>query len=117
MSDTSNTLTLLPSGDKGCIPDLDPWKPHKSGKVNIVNKSGFEQTLSNISKGLLSPSPHDTIIVPLEGWAGTAGRKKGTYQYEDGLEIEGVRNGTIDPTGQNDEVPATKGVRSGTIDP
>ena len=117
MSDKSSTLTLLPSGKNGCTPEWNPWKPPKSGKVNIVNKSGSVQKLTNISKGLLNPSPHDTVIVPLDGWSGTVGRKKGSYQYEDGLDLEGVRDGTIDPSGHNDDMPVTKGVRSGTIDP
>ena len=126
MSDKSSTLTLLPSGKGGCAPEWNPWKPPKSGKVKIVNKSGSAQKLTNVTKGLLTPSPHDTVLVPLEGWTGTVGIKKGSYQYDDGMEskgerdgtdLKGVRDGTIDPSGHNDDMPVTNGVRSGTIDP
>lgn len=98
MSDKSSTLILKPSGKGGCVPASDPWNPPKSGKVKIVNNSGAEQKLTNISKGLLSPSPHNTVVVPEEGWSGTVGNKKGVYQYEDGSEDMGVRDGTIDPS-------------------
>lgn len=98
MSDTSSTLTLNASGVGGCEPDYNPWRPPKSGRVNIVNNSGVEQTLTKVSKGLLNPSPHDEVVVPTSGWHGTVGQKDGTYQYEDGLEDMGVRSGTIDPS-------------------
>lgn len=117
MSDKTTTLTLKPSGKGGYTPDWNPWKPPKGSKVKIDNQTGTEQELTNISKGLLNPSPRNTVLVPVNGWSGTVGKSKGTYQYEDGLDDDGVRDGTIDPSGQNDDVPGTQGVRSGTIDP
>ena len=93
----SDTLTLGPSGDKGCTPDSDPWTPTKSGPVTILNTSGHEQILTNISKGLLASAPGGSITVPTTGWSGTVGNKKGTYDYNDGLGMRGVRSGTIDP--------------------
>jgi hypothetical protein len=98
MSNTSRTLTLISSGTGGCEPNYNPWKPPKSGPVNIINNSGVQQLLTNVSRGLLAPAPHKTVTVPITGWSGAVGNKKGTYQYEDGLEDMGVRNGTIDPS-------------------
>ena len=94
----SNTLTLNPSGTDGCTPSPDPWEPTKSGPVNIVNSSGHEQVLFNITPGLLAPAPGGSITVPTTGWSGTVGNKKGTYSYNDGLPTRGVRSGTIDPS-------------------
>jgi len=94
----SDTLTLNPSGTEGCTPSPDPWKPSKGGPVTITNSSGFEQVLHNISPGLLNPSPGGSITVPTTGWTGTVGNTKGTYSYDDGLGMRGVRSGTIDPS-------------------
>ena len=96
----SNTLNLGPSGSNGCTPDQNPWEP-VHGPVTITNTSGVEQTLTNITPGLLAPaSPQHTITVPTTtaGWSGTVGSTNGTYSYEDGLADAGVRNGTIDPS-------------------
>lgn len=99
MSDKSHTLTLTASGVKGCEPDHNPWRPPKGSRVKIINDSGFEQTLTHISKGLLNPSPHDSVVIPANGeWSGTVGQQDGSYQYEDGLKAMGVRDGTIDPS-------------------
>jgi hypothetical protein len=93
----SNTLTLNASGSGGCTPNKDPWRP-APGPVEILNKSGFEQTLTNVTKGVLAPAPHRIVTVPTEGWPGTAGSNKGTYIYDDGFPEAGPRTGTIDPS-------------------
>lgn len=93
----SDPLILNPSGTEGCTPDPDPWQPAKSGPVTITNSSGYEQVLFDISPGLLVPAPGGSITVPTSGWSGTVGNKKGTYSYNDGLGMRGVRSGTIDP--------------------
>lgn len=94
----SNTLTLNASGSNGCSPSPDPWKPTKGAEVTIVNNSGVQQLLTNVTAGLLAPAPGNTVTVPTSGWSGRVGQNKGTYSYEDGLPTRGVRNGTIDPT-------------------
>jgi len=98
----ANTLTLHPSGTNGCTPAPLNWKPDAQHKVAIVNHSGFEQTLSNITPGLLRAAPHGVITVPKDGcWQGTTGSHRpnpGTYTYEDGTARTIPRTGTIDPS-------------------
>jgi hypothetical protein len=95
----SHTLTLKASGNKGCTPSEDPWKPRRGRAVTIVNKSGYEQTLASITAGLLTPAPGNAITVTTtENWEGTVGRSAGTYVYNDGKAAKEPRNGTIDPS-------------------
>jgi hypothetical protein len=94
----SDTLTLDPSGVDGCTPVENPWRPHP-GPVKIKNNSGFEQSLTNITKGVLAAAPHGTITIAKGGeWSGTATGSKGTYVYDDGMADAGPRTGTIDPS-------------------
>jgi hypothetical protein len=97
---TKYILTLEASGTNGCEPDKNPWYVCPGKAVEIVNNSGHEQTLSNISNGLISPSPQGRIVVPTSGWTGRIGNgnTEGTYQYEDGLPVAGPRTGIIDPS-------------------
>lgn len=106
----SNTLTLNPSGTNGCVPDDNPWHPDGGQPVTIVNNSGFDQTLANVTPGLLAPAQQGTITVPTTGWSGHVGRGIGTYEYDDDIAGADVRTGTIDPY-------ASRDVRDGTIDP
>lgn len=99
----SDTLTLKPSAEgEGCCPDQDPWQPTENGRVAIVNSSGFDQELTNITNGALNPSPHGVITIAKdECWHGPVGPNKVppyTYEYDDGLPVAGPRTGTIDPS-------------------
>lgn len=107
----SNKLVLNEGapGTNGCDPNVKHWKPKKKADVKIENKSGSEQKLWCITKGLLSPVKDNSITIPDKGsWKGTVGSEKGTYLYsydgslgecdsseEDAL---GPRKGTIDPS-------------------
>lgn len=99
----SNTLTLEPSAaGQGCSPDQEPWRPTGGGRVAIVNSSGFEQQLTNITNGALNQSPHGVITIrENECWQGTVGRggrQPYTYDYNDGEPAARPRTGTIDPS-------------------
>lgn len=95
----SNTLTLNASGSGGCTPSDDPWTPTSGGAVTIVNNSGYDQDLTNITPGLLTPAPGNAITVTTTAnWEGRVGTSNGTYSYDDGLPEEDPRNGTIDPS-------------------
>lgn len=92
-------LVLNPSGVGGCVPDQEPWEPVGGSSVEIRNDSGSDQTLTNISQGLLAPAPHREIQISTgETWSGQVGNIRGTYTYEDGLEDMVPRTGTIDPS-------------------
>lgn len=95
----NSTLTLNPAGTGGCAPSPDPWTPAKGSQVEIINSSGAEQTLTNISPGLLNSAPGGQITITSGGtWSGTVGNNNGTYEYNDGSRERGVRTGTIDPS-------------------
>ena len=107
MPDTDTTLVLEPSGeDQGCAPNYEPWTPavadHHPRKVAIYNASGYEQTLSDITPGLLNPtSPgpgHQITLAPGSTWTGTVGNDNGEYTYQGGLAAQVPRTGTINPT-------------------
>ena len=96
----SNILILNETENGGCEPDQDHWHPTGDHKVTIVNNSGFEQILTNITNGVLTPARHLEVIVPKDGcWQGRSGRSQvtGTYTYEDGSTAV-PRTGTIDPS-------------------
>ena len=95
----TDTLTLSPSGDKGCEPSPDPWEPEGGTQVKIKNDSGYDQTLWDISPGLLNPAPgHEINIAKDKTWKGHVGNDEGDYKYDDGLASTGPRSGTIDPS-------------------
>ena len=95
----SDTLTLNASGTGGCAPDQEPWAPGNGASVTIVNSSGSDQVLSNITPGLLAPAPNGSITVTTTtNWTGTVGSNSGTYSYNDGSDKRGMRTGTIDPS-------------------
>ena len=95
----SDTLTLSASGTGGCSPDQNPWEPTSGGAVSIVNNSGAQQMLSDITPGLLNPAPGNSITISSGGtWNGRVGTSSGTYSYNDGSNKRGMRNGTIDPS-------------------
>ena len=55
MPATHLTLVLEPSGEgQGCAPNYVPWTPANGSLVAIYNASGREQTLSDITPGLLN---------------------------------------------------------------
>ncbi|MEP4485992.1 MAG: hypothetical protein ABJ013_10215 [Halioglobus sp.] len=98
-------LNLTPSGVGGCSPEpAEPvdWKPKKKSLVAIVNSSGADQTLSNITVGMLKDQAGKEVThidVSNKGfWLGTVEQKKGTYEYDDGETSAGPRTGRIDPS-------------------
>ena len=96
-----DALILNPcaNGSEGCVPSQDPWRPASNSQVVIANDSGHEQVLSNITSGLLNPSPGNTITIPAgQAWVGTVSNKSGTYVYNDCSDSAGPRDGTIDPS-------------------
>ena len=97
----SSTLTLNPAGTGGCSPSEDPWQPPRGAQVCIHNNSGAEQTLSNISPGLLQARGGPVNQITLadgDNWNGVVGNSNGTYEYNDGSRERGVRTGRIDPS-------------------
>ena len=60
MPATHLTLVLEPSREgQGCAPNYEHWTPalaDGSRRVAIYNASGYEQTLSDITPGLLNPT-------------------------------------------------------------
>jgi|GEM_PF-2022502 len=95
----STTLTLNAAGTGGCAPSEDPWTPSRGAEVCIHNNSGAEQTLSNISSGLLAPAQGGQVTIADGGnWNGRVGNNNGTYEYNDGSHERGVRTGRIDPS-------------------
>ncbi|MGD8680601.1 MAG: hypothetical protein PVJ33_09555 [Lysobacterales bacterium] len=100
----SNTLTLNAAGTDGCSPYQNPWTPTHGAAVSIVNSSGHDQTLSNISNGCLIQTGGGAVtqidISSGGTWNGRAGGSNngGSYDYEDGSNKRGMRNGTIDPS-------------------
>ncbi|KAA9131549.1 hypothetical protein F3N42_09540 [Marinihelvus fidelis] len=97
-----DVLVLGPCADggEGCVPSEDPWRPPQQTEVVIVNLSGHEQSLTNISNALLTPVQHNQITIPAgKAWVGRVGRRvdRGTYTYNACTDDAGPRNGTIDP--------------------
>jgi hypothetical protein len=105
MSQMSQLLTLDPSGDKGCTPAPNPWKPPRGRIVVIINNTEHDQTLSKIEPGCLTRPGHGTVTSITIGsnsnnpWIGRAGSNSGTYEYDDGDPSKlAPRIGTIDPS-------------------
>lgn len=101
---TAQTLVLQPCNgtSEGCEPSYDPWTPPKGASVAIYNATDYQQSLTNISGGLLNPSPGNTITLDSgQTWCGTVGNNSGGYDYNDcstrGKNVA-PRRGTIDPS-------------------
>ena len=107
MRKTNQFMILKPSGVDGCEPDPQDWLPEKNAKVVILNDSGADQELTDISTKLLKDK-HGTwektiFIKDGEFWEGKTGAKRnspGSYVYQSGETVKdvGPRNGTIDPS-------------------
>jgi hypothetical protein len=103
---TDNSTLTLKSNDtsSGCTPDPIDWTPAGGSNVTISNTSGSEQTLSNITNGcLIKPGTGvvTSITIANNGnWTGKAAAKgkNGQYDYQDGSNKRGLRNGKIDPS-------------------
>lgn len=91
-------LNLTPSGAGGCSPEPLDWKAKKKSLVAIVNSSGADQTLSNITAGALSTGGTSISIKKDSFWLGTMEDKKGSYEYDDGEPSAAPRTGRIDPS-------------------
>jgi len=101
----SRFLILEPSGNRGCEPDEQIWQPPQGRWAYIINNSGFDQTLTNITPGALSPSPGGEFTIVAGGFVrkrvGRRHEPPYTYNYDDGLPQPAdfvPRTGTIDPS-------------------
>jgi hypothetical protein len=91
---------------KGFKPVPVKWSPKKGSLVKIINISGVERELFNITEGLFVPDVRSIRIEAGGVWYGLIGNvNTGGYQYDDGcpppkgrLRTLAVRQGTIDPS-------------------
>ena len=99
-------MILNTSGEGGCLPEPLNWPTEKNTKVVIVNNSGADQILSNISDDLLKGDGgwvNRIEIADGEFWEGKVGAKReegdpGRYIFNDGEDGAAPRIGTIDPS-------------------
>lgn len=109
MTKKQQFMILMPSGDGGCLPQPLVWPTEKNAKVVIVNASGADQKLSNISDDLLKGDGgwvSNITISDGDFWSGKVGAKReegdpGNYIFDDGEEKkfeDAPRVGTIDPS-------------------
>ena len=101
MADKVAVLVLRAAGTGGCLPDPLDWKPKKNKRAAILNASGAEQELSNLTDDMLVDEDGNSVssvTIAANGfWLGEVA-KKGEYTYQDGTAQAAPRTGTIDPS-------------------